>query len=1030
MPQAIAVVAGAIGSAAAGLATAAGASAATATTIATTVTAVAQTAISLGLTIAINAAFAPKLPGLPAVQVPIKQAIPNRRTGYGRARLSGAYMLFEAHKAFSVDVLAVHDGRINAITNYYLHDDEVFLDADGHPDQVAPGKYSNDSDTSVLITFLTRLGLPTETAYPEVIAKMPGLWTTDHRGDGIASIALLCKQAKDTYQPKRYPNGLPQPSIAGELSLVYDPRDPAQVQSGPSTWAWSENPILHLLDYLTSTEHGMGLDYERRILPRIGDWIAAANDCETTVPLKAGGTEPRYRCGGVFEHATAPADVVNQIVSTCDGWLAQTGSGALTVQSGRYRAPTVTLTDDHVTGYTLKHFVTDEEAVNVLLPTYTDRAKGYTENDAGAYRNEADITARGRERSQPFPLPWVPSPTQARRLAKRKMSRLAAELSGTMRTNLYGMNVLGERYVRLQITENDSLNDIVVEVSRVEFDLQNMGVTFDWVLADENIDDWDPTTEEIDLPNPADRVSPADLVAPTITDVEPLYPRVAKLIDGAQLKVTVEPPADIGEPNWKLRWRVSGQTLWSEWPFVTDIDFGDPVELVTGFVAADATVEIQAAYQTAQALSPWSASATYTLDAPETSIGGGGGSTYSPNLIPNPTAQYGGQGWSTWSNEVLDLAEGGWAAFKLGTATSYDINGQRYAEFAVDPVGFAFKPPYHWLGIRNYTGGPTNVFATNTQIPVTFQVSNTEFIPVEEGADYTFSYYARRDNVREDGYYRLKVVCYDGSGAELSVEAVSYILNEGGVGIAEQANVFVENTFTTPVGCTQVKVWTDTSDFQADTAGGSDFQIGGPDYYCRIMTWDLKLEKGSTATRDPAVGGLATYSDGTPIDDLKPTDQGATRNLAFFQHSDPLLDDPTLLDGSVWYDNTDPTAIVERTLIGGTWVGPSFPITLASTSLTASGLVARFVADRPFTLKAGFADGAGYTATGPSAGAVYTVKRNVAAIGTATFAAGAHTPTLSAASDTAFAVGDRLELWAPSSLNGMTDVTLSLRGYL
>jgi hypothetical protein len=52
------------------------------------------------------------------------------------------------------------------------------------------------------------------------------------------------------------------------------------VQGDPSTYAWSENPILCLLAYLTDASGGMGEDYSRRIAPALDSWIAAADDCD------------------------------------------------------------------------------------------------------------------------------------------------------------------------------------------------------------------------------------------------------------------------------------------------------------------------------------------------------------------------------------------------------------------------------------------------------------------------------------------------------------------------------------------------------------------------------------------------------------------------------------------------------------------------------------------------------------------------------------------------------------------------------
>src|SRR5690606_22256539 len=83
------------------------------------------TVASVGTSLAISAGLAAALtPGLPSPEfaaTPIKQSRPVRVSGTGRARLSGAYVLFEARGNLSDDVLALHHGKIDGIERYFLH---------------------------------------------------------------------------------------------------------------------------------------------------------------------------------------------------------------------------------------------------------------------------------------------------------------------------------------------------------------------------------------------------------------------------------------------------------------------------------------------------------------------------------------------------------------------------------------------------------------------------------------------------------------------------------------------------------------------------------------------------------------------------------------------------------------------------------------------------------------------------------------------------------------------------------------------
>src|SRR4051794_37583662 len=109
MPQAIVVAATWISAEIGAAAVAVTGSIAVGGTVANIAFAAAEVAAYAAIAFGVNAAFAPKLPSNPAVQTPIKTGFAPRRSGFGQARLSGVYTLFEATGGVSFDVLALHD---------------------------------------------------------------------------------------------------------------------------------------------------------------------------------------------------------------------------------------------------------------------------------------------------------------------------------------------------------------------------------------------------------------------------------------------------------------------------------------------------------------------------------------------------------------------------------------------------------------------------------------------------------------------------------------------------------------------------------------------------------------------------------------------------------------------------------------------------------------------------------------------------------------------------------------------------------
>lgn len=543
-----------------------------------------------------------------------KSAVPARKHYYGEGRLFGDWLLF-SYKADGtpVDVWAFHDGQMNAVTQVYLNDDKVTLV--GGVVQALPDKRYQDN--RLLAGY--NLGLPTETAFAAVVGALPGIWTSDHRGDGIVTGYLIKQLTKSEKFLETYPNGDDiQMSLAGQWSLVFDPRDDAQDPDDPSTWRYTpsspgapnpgENPVAAFLHYKLTQR---GIDFDTQILPQIDKWTAALNDCDDAQALAAGGTEPRYRLSMGYQATDEPASIEAAFMATFDGWYCENSRGELIIYSGRYYEPTKSVGPDQIVDYSLQRHVEVENAVNEVTITYVSAEHDYTTPDAQAWRNEAAISASGRE---PVTVPLdaqIPSPTQGRRLAKRKMIRANAPYRGTVTTTYGGRDILGERYINLRIEEAGAVfYDGPAEITgSPERDMQTGGIRFEWVAADPDIDDWDPVTEEGDAAPVGENPEIEELVTPVIDDAT-----VDTSDFGAQVSLDVTAPST-DDLTWSLRWRVAGDTAWTP-VSVVDSDPGAPVTIVYGYLPLNASIEIEVAYSTNGRTSDWST--TETVDTTST----------------------------------------------------------------------------------------------------------------------------------------------------------------------------------------------------------------------------------------------------------------------------------------------------------------------------------------------------------------------------------------------------------------------------
>lgn len=474
----------------------AGASLAATTVFGVNLTTIVGTAAILGATIGLQYALRPDTPRPSDGSAPVKQAVPPRIMGYGRNRLAGFYMLFEEFSATSFDVMAFHSGRIGGIVQYFLHDDEVFLYDDGTVQAGFDNRYTPPS-----VAIETRLGYDDQ-APPSWIGFTSGVWTAAHKGNGIAWAALRCGSTEMETFSSIYPRGLPTLSVVADCAPIWDPRDLAQSRFNPATWKVSFNPVIQLIDYLTRKDGGLGLDFDILFPPeRLAEWMTEAYLCDEAVPKADGSTEPRYRSSGWFYFDNKPEDVINNILATCDGWMAEAGDGTLALTVGVYREPDVTITEKHIFGFSLNYGQADEQTVNQLDISYTDPDQQYVEVQGEPIRDEQSISDYGTVRSQQLNLKWTHSNSQAQRLGSRSLQRVNADMTGTFSTSLYGLKAVGKRWVRLQYPFVSGLQDCVVEIQSGEIDLMAGRCTFEFIrIAPDDIEAYDPEADEGQAP--------------------------------------------------------------------------------------------------------------------------------------------------------------------------------------------------------------------------------------------------------------------------------------------------------------------------------------------------------------------------------------------------------------------------------------------------------------------------------------------------------------------------------------------------
>ncbi len=538
-----------------------------AATIANVVGTAAEIGIQVGVSMGVNALFQPDVPRPEAGETSLKQTMPQRRYALSRCRLGGAYVCWESkHKTY--DIVAILDQQVSRLGDYWLHDDKVTLDG-YNVEQLTGGAYGGNR-----VKIWTRLGLPTETSYTADVDFSPlgtGVWTEDHRGDGITSACIVTDAASQEKFHRVFPNGSPVLSVEA-FPLLYDWRDEDQDIEDIDTWGEADgNPVVALANYLTGYRDATAdpekqARWDRIIAPQLSAWTQAADDCDATVPLKAGGTEPRYRIANLWHNAsTHPAEVLAKILEAMDGWVAEDGDGSWTIQAGYYRTPTINIDGNRpnaVRSISFNRGRQSERTANHWPFKYLSVAQDYYSVPGDPWRNDDMIDDAGEEISDPVEFGIVPSHGQARRLLKRRDLRVNCLGWGTITFDYCGLALPGERYFSWDFVDGewDSLDGAVFEIiGKPRMDFQSMAVEVDVIQVDPTkLNAWDAATEEGEAPDLVGDTDEDEAGDEEIAITDAVWDESAL----ARFLVTVN---DYGAVHKvALRYRVDGDTLWTE----------------------------------------------------------------------------------------------------------------------------------------------------------------------------------------------------------------------------------------------------------------------------------------------------------------------------------------------------------------------------------------------------------------------------------------------------------------------------------
>lgn len=276
------------------------------------------------------------------------------------------------------------------------------------------------------------IGLGDQTSPPaQILAEVPDIFLPTDAWRGRTVIWVKCNAGSSKEAAKRWRRVPPEIEVEMDWSRVWDPRDPAQIWSDPTTWRYSTNAVLLTLDALMRNPIA---SYRLRHID-LQSWIDAANIADEPVPLLDGGTEARYRASGFIDWSSGELEqLIEPLILASAGGVTRIG-GKLAAIPGAWQPPEVTVTgaeDDEE--LVVEEIGLGDDTYTGVRTTYINTARDWKPADAGVYRVPgAQEMDGGVEKIRTVDLAWVTSPTQAQRIGK------ILALEGRMRRQISGM---------------------------------------------------------------------------------------------------------------------------------------------------------------------------------------------------------------------------------------------------------------------------------------------------------------------------------------------------------------------------------------------------------------------------------------------------------------------------------------------------------------------------------------------------------------------------------------------------------------
>lgn len=365
-----------------------------------------------------------------------------RRALFGKSATAGSLVdVFNYGGKYGTDhevvIFALADHYCEELVGVYVND--VFVP------WVGDGNYAQ-FDTHHLSMYF-RNGSESQTLPSVVTTSGPG-WTSSDTGAGICYAVVDYLADSPTAKHPAWPGGRPTFLWVVKGKRCYDPRldttiggSGSHLWQDPSTWEWSENPIVCHYNYERGIYACDRVDQPNMLL--VGRGLSATEVPPANIFANASlcdevmdDTLARYTIGGIVAADEKFLDVAEKFAAACGGIIIQP-EGSVEIEPAQARTPSFAFTDDDLlVGSTVEWnegilSEANSEWLNTIVPKYVAPDQKWGDHTAPVRRVDEDLIIDGGSREEDVVLQLVTVERQASDIGEihRKLGRLFGRAS-------------------------------------------------------------------------------------------------------------------------------------------------------------------------------------------------------------------------------------------------------------------------------------------------------------------------------------------------------------------------------------------------------------------------------------------------------------------------------------------------------------------------------------------------------------------------------------------------------------------------